>query len=258
MFTLVFVPVLMQFVAIVMNNHNLLNNMLVNGFIVVSCMPPPVSSAVILTKAVGGNDAGAIFNSALGSFLGIFVSPSLILMTLGLIGDVPFVKIFAQLCGTVILPIAAGQYLRPKIIDWMEKTKPPFGTIASATLLLIIYSAFCDTFSNTEISLSHSELLTVLFFVVIIQVSLLYIVFTFTQSTLCNFSRPDTVCAMYCATHKSLTLGIPMLKLMYSGDPALSFITIPLLMYHPCQILLGGIIAPKLKTWMLDENTMPI
>ena len=32
-------------------------------------MPPPVSSAVILTKAVGGNDAAAIFNSAFGSFL---------------------------------------------------------------------------------------------------------------------------------------------------------------------------------------------
>ncbi|OCT99733.1 hypothetical protein XELAEV_180055143mg, partial [Xenopus laevis] len=35
----------------------------------VSCMPPPVSSAVILTKAVGGNEAAAIFNSAFGSFL---------------------------------------------------------------------------------------------------------------------------------------------------------------------------------------------
>ena len=36
---------------------------------VVGCMPPPVSSAVILTKAVGGNEAAAIFNSAFGSFL---------------------------------------------------------------------------------------------------------------------------------------------------------------------------------------------
>ncbi|XP_074679880.1 sodium/bile acid cotransporter 7 isoform X13 [Strix aluco] len=35
----------------------------------VGCMPPPVSSAVILTKAVGGNEAAAIFNSAFGSFL---------------------------------------------------------------------------------------------------------------------------------------------------------------------------------------------
>ena len=38
-------------------------------------MPPPVSSAVILTKAVGGNEAAAVFNSILGSFLGVFVTP---------------------------------------------------------------------------------------------------------------------------------------------------------------------------------------
>ncbi|KAF3837494.1 hypothetical protein F7725_004958, partial [Dissostichus mawsoni] len=40
---------------------------------------PPVSSAVILTKAVGGNEAAAIFNSAFGSFLGIIVTPLLLL-----------------------------------------------------------------------------------------------------------------------------------------------------------------------------------
>jgi sodium/bile acid cotransporter 7 len=36
-------------------------------------MPPPVSSAVILTKSAAGDEAAAIFNSALGSLLGIFV-----------------------------------------------------------------------------------------------------------------------------------------------------------------------------------------
>lgn len=41
-------------------------------------MPPPVSSAVIFTRAVGGNEAAAIFNSAFGSFLGIFASPLLL------------------------------------------------------------------------------------------------------------------------------------------------------------------------------------
>ena len=253
-----FIPVLMQFVAIILANHVLLNGTLINGFIIVSCMPPPVSSAVILTKTVGGNDAAAIFNSALGSFLGIFVSPALILMTLGLSGDVPFFKIFAQLCMTVVIPIIAGQYLRPKIVDWMEEHKPPFGTVASCTLLLIIYSAFCDTFSNKDISLPRSELLTVLVTVVIIQLSLLTLVFTITQSSYFKFSKPDTVCAMYCSTHKSLTLGIPMLKIMYSGDPALSLITIPLLMYHPCQILIGGLLAPKLRSWMLTDKSLPV
>lgn len=48
--------------------------------ITVSVMPPPVSTAVILTKAVGGNEAGAVFNSALGSFLGIIITPLCLLL----------------------------------------------------------------------------------------------------------------------------------------------------------------------------------
>ncbi|KAM9142741.1 sodium/bile acid cotransporter 7 isoform 5-T5 [Pangshura tecta] len=47
-----------------------INEWLLKGLQTVGCMPPPVSSAVILTKAVGGNEAAAIFNSAFGSFLG--------------------------------------------------------------------------------------------------------------------------------------------------------------------------------------------
>ena len=42
-------------------------------------MPPPVSSAVILTKAVGGNEAAAIFNSAFGSVLGVMVTPAMLM-----------------------------------------------------------------------------------------------------------------------------------------------------------------------------------
>ncbi|XP_067897431.1 sodium/bile acid cotransporter 7 isoform X4 [Heterodontus francisci] len=57
-----------------------INPWLLKGLQTVGCMPPPVSSAVILTKAVGGNEAAAIFNSAFGSFLGIVVTPLLLLL----------------------------------------------------------------------------------------------------------------------------------------------------------------------------------
>jgi len=43
-----------------------------------SVMPPPVSTAVIFTKSVGGKEAAAIFNSALGSLLGVILSPILL------------------------------------------------------------------------------------------------------------------------------------------------------------------------------------
>jgi sodium/bile acid cotransporter 7 len=45
------------------------------SLITVACMPPPVSSAVILTRAAHGNETAAIFNSVLGSFLGVIITP---------------------------------------------------------------------------------------------------------------------------------------------------------------------------------------
>lgn len=43
-------------------------------------MPPPVSSAIIITKAIGGNEAAAVFNSIFGSFVGIILTPLSLLL----------------------------------------------------------------------------------------------------------------------------------------------------------------------------------
>lgn len=114
------------------------------SLLVLACMPPPVSSAVILTKAAGGNEAAAIFNSVLGSFLGIIVTPLLFLgvvrqmstvvkalhivfhhrswpglrpsppsrLFLHQVGEaagVPLEKIFFNLSVTVVAPLILGQ-----------------------------------------------------------------------------------------------------------------------------------------------------
>uniref|UniRef100_A0A8C7FRC0 Solute carrier family 10 member 7 n=1 Tax=Oncorhynchus kisutch TaxID=8019 RepID=A0A8C7FRC0_ONCKI len=65
-----------------------------------------------------------------------------------------------------------------------------------------------------------------------------------------GFTPADTVAIMFCATHKSLTLGIPMLKIVFEGYEHLSLISVPLLIYHPAQILLGSILVPTIKSWM--------
>ncbi|XP_024914986.1 sodium/bile acid cotransporter 7 isoform X4 [Cynoglossus semilaevis] len=77
-FTLLFFPVAVWLLLRVLE-FTPIDQWLLRGLQTVSCMPPPVSSAVILTKAVGGNEAAAIFNSAFGSFLGIVVTPVLLL-----------------------------------------------------------------------------------------------------------------------------------------------------------------------------------
>ena len=41
-----------------------------------------------------------------------------------------------------------------------------------------------------------------------------------------------------------------MLKIIYNGSDHLSLLSIPLLCYHPTQILLGGCLVPSVTNWM--------
>lgn len=248
-FTLAFVPCVVWALVQVLSSTSL-DVGLLQGLQVVGCMPPPVSSAVILTKAVGGNEAAAIFNSAFGSFLGIVITPVLLLIFLGSSSSVPFSTIFTQLSMTVVVPLLVGQLVRQYIKDWLEQKKPPFGEVGKAVLLLIIYSTFCDTFSSTALQVNHKSILAVIIIVFFFQVCMLLLTWATSQISTFGFSPSDTVAIMFCSTHKSLTLGIPMLKIVFAGYEHLSLISIPLLIYHPTQILLGGVLINIIKDWM--------
>ncbi|XP_010359677.1 sodium/bile acid cotransporter 7 isoform X2 [Rhinopithecus roxellana] len=231
-----------------------INEWLLKGLQTVGCMPPPVSSAVILTKAVGGNEAAAIFNSAFGSFLGIVITPLLLLLFLGSSSSVPFTSIFSQLFMTVVVPLIIGQIVRRYIKDWLERKKPPFGAISSSVLLMIIYTTFCDTFSNPNIDLDKFSLVLILFIIFSIQLSFMLLTFIFSTRNNSGFTPADTVAIIFCSTHKSLTLGIPMLKIVFAGHEHLSLISVPLLIYHPAQILLGSVLVPTIKSWMVSRQ----
>ncbi|XP_055240085.1 sodium/bile acid cotransporter 7 isoform X2 [Gorilla gorilla gorilla] len=231
-----------------------INEWLLKGLQTVGCMPPPVSSAVILTKAVGGNEAAAIFNSAFGSFLGIIITPLLLLLFLGSSSSVPFTSIFSQLFVTVVVPLIIGQIVRRYIKDWLERKKPPFGAISSSVLLMIIYTTFCDTFSNPNIDLDKFSLVLILFIIFSIQLSFMLLTFIFSTRNNSGFTPADTVAIIFCSTHKSLTLGIPMLKIVFAGHEHLSLISVPLLIYHPAQILLGSVLVPTIKSWMVSRQ----
>ncbi|XP_033742020.1 sodium/bile acid cotransporter 7-B-like isoform X2 [Pecten maximus] len=162
-FTFIIFPLLMQTMAILLSPGPF-DRHLIEGLKVLGCMPPPVSSAVILTKAAVGNEAAAIFNSAFGSFLGIFMTPSLILMVVGSQADVPITTIIVQLCLTVVVPLVTGQVVRHFVRVWLDRTHIPFGSIGSGILLVIIYTTFCDTFSHQDVNLDAINLMSIILF----------------------------------------------------------------------------------------------
>uniref|UniRef100_A0A8C9NQR5 Sodium/bile acid cotransporter 7 n=1 Tax=Serinus canaria TaxID=9135 RepID=A0A8C9NQR5_SERCA len=155
---------------------------------------------------------------------------------------------------TVVVPLIIGQIVRRYIRDWLERKKPPFGAISSCVLLMIIYTTFCDTFANPNIDLDKFSLIIIVFIIFSVQMSFMFLTFLFSTRHNSTFTPADTVAIVFCSTHKSLTLGIPMLKIVFAGYEYLSLISVPLLIYHPAQILLGSLLVPTIKSWMVSRQ----
>eukprot|EP00043_Microstomoeca_roanoka_P012460 m.120623 g.120623 ORF g.120623 m.120623 type:complete len:473 (+) comp15500_c2_seq1:269-1687(+) len=250
-FTLALVPFVMTFVTSTLRQFVDWNPAILTGLSVLSCLPPPVSSAVILTSAAGGNEAAAIFNSAFGSFLGIFVTPLLMFSVVGESAGVPVQNIFISLLSTVVLPLILGQIVRHRAWSAIQPLNIPFSNISSVVLLLIIFATFCDTF-KAGVDIDTPTLLGLVCFVVLML--LVEMTFLFVVCNRLQFAPRDIVCILFCATHKSLTLGIPMLNILFAGHKALSLLSLPLLICHPTQILLGGIMVPVVRKWLLSTE----
>jgi len=71
----------------------------------------------------------------------------------------------------------------------------------------------------------------------------------FSSKTL-NFSRKDAIAATFCTSHKTLAFGLPLLNTIFEGNPNLAAYCAPVMFIHPLQLLLGSVLASKLK----EEN----
>ncbi|BES94512.1 solute carrier family 10 (sodium bile acid cotransporter family), member 7 [Nesidiocoris tenuis] len=251
-FTFGLIPIVMVVLCSLVFAHLGVDQWILKGMITVSCMPPPVSSAIVLTKAVGGNEAAAVFNSVLGSFLGVIISPFSLLLFLGSSAMLSMVDSIVALSQTVIIPLVVGLALRHFNIITRHRSVP-LSEVGQAVLLFIIYTTFCDAFLTHD---SPMNALDVLFCVLL--VTLLQLAFLFTSFHLAKnmelFTAADIVAITFCSTHKSLTLGIPILRILYSGYSHFSQITLPLLVYHPTQILLGSLLVAPFKKWLYHHT----
>ena len=62
------------------------------------------------------------------------------------------------------------------------------------------------------------------------------------------------VMGLFGCTHKTVAMGVPLINAIYEDNPAVGLYTLPLLIWHPMQLVIGSFLAPRLMKFVESES----
>lgn len=214
------------------------------GLFFLCALPSTVSSSVALTATARGNVPAAVFNATLSSLIGVFLTPLWLGLALGASGKVlPFGSVVLDLVLWLVLPLCVGQLFRPLLGAFAKRHKARIGVIDRLTILLLVYTSFCDSVKAGVWHAGAAPLLVAgvaSICLLAVTAALLWFV-----SGALGFPLPDRIAGLFCGSKKTLASGVPMARLIFGAHPGLGMILLPIMLYHPLQLVVGGWLAGR-------------
>jgi len=230
---------------------NALPESLADGMTITSTLSVSVNMGIVLTKLVGGDEAAAVFDAAFGNFLGVFLSPALILMYLGLNAEVDLGQVTLKLFLRVVLPLLVGQLLRnyfPPAKAFAKKYNKFFRQGQEFSLVFIIYTIFCKTFMKGS-DAKISQIFTMIGCVLLCLIFLMALAWACMLILFPNKPKLQSM-GLFGCTHKTVAVGIPLISSIYADSPLLGLYVLPLLIWYPTQLVLGTALVPYMSAWV--------
>jgi len=225
---------------------------LLDGLLILCCLPTTVNMCVILSAASGGNVASSLCNAVISNLMGIFATPALLLKFFGTGIELPFGDMVVKLCNKVLLPVFIGQVLRATPAkQFYNNNSKKMKRLQEMILLSIVWNAFCEAFlRGMGMEMRHGiALLTLLPILHTSVAGLLFYIFKW-----CGFSRKDVISAMFCGSQKTLAFGLPLVNTVFEGNANLASYCAPIMFIHPLQLILGSLFAPMLSKYAAEEG----
>lgn len=190
-----------------------------------------------------------------GNLVGVFLSPVLILGYLGVTGDVDLFEVFYKLALRVVLPVILGQVIQknmPKVVAYYKKNKKYFKKFQEYCLVFIVYTVFCRTFEDDSDS-NIGDIFLMILFVFLILTTFMVVAWHFLGLFYGNQPRMR-VMGLYGCTHKTVAMGVPLINAIYEDNPSVGLYTLPLLIWHPMQLVIGTFLSPRLAAFVEREE----
>ncbi len=210
-----------------------------------SVLPTTVSSAVAMTAQAGGNVAGAIFNTVLSNLLGVFLVPFAVLAFTATAHAGPAIDIGPALgmtIGMVLAPFLIGHALRRPLLGFVPQVGKVAAPLNQGIICFMVYASFATSFRDAVWERVGAGFAASGFFAALALLLLLSLAIWASSRRLLR-QPADRIAAFYCGSQKSLAVGVPYAMALFALggkgiDPGT--VLLPLLFYHPLQLLLGA------------------
>ncbi|KAA0989771.1 bile acid:sodium symporter family protein [Dyadobacter aurulentus] len=223
------------------------------GIFFLTALPSTVSSSVVMVSIARGNIPAAIFNASISSLIGVVITP----FWMGLVldtgpGHFDLLSVVGKLALQVLLPVFAGILLNKRWGYFAEKNKKYIRYFDQSSILLIVYTSFCESFGEDLFSSLGLKEIVFLGIGMLALFFAIYFLLTFI-SNLLKFNREDRITAVFCGSKKSLVQGAVMSKVLFAG-PQAGIMLLPIMIYHALQLIAASIIAQRLAKEPVGEN----
>jgi sodium/bile acid cotransporter 7 len=216
---------------------------LATGVLFCCCLPSTVQSSIAFTSVARGNVAAAVCAASASNLFGIFITPVLVALTLGVRGaDSPLDEAGA-ITVQLFLPFVCGQVARIWIAGWMKRHSKLVGLVDRGSILLVVYGAFSEAVvQGIWRQVSAVQLL----WLAVVCGALLAIVLALTAwvSRWLKFGKADEIAIVFCGSKKSLATGVPMAGILFP-PASVGLIVLPLMLFHQLQLMACAVIAQR-------------
>eukprot|EP00540_Astrosyne_radiata_P013890 CAMPEP_0116846872 /NCGR_PEP_ID=MMETSP0418-20121206/14105_1 /TAXON_ID=1158023 /ORGANISM="Astrosyne radiata, Strain 13vi08-1A" /LENGTH=380 /DNA_ID=CAMNT_0004478225 /DNA_START=140 /DNA_END=1281 /DNA_ORIENTATION=- len=249
---------------------------LLDGLLIMSCLPTTINMCIFLTNASGGSVATALCNAVISNIAGVFLTPALLLRFFGANIRLPFGAMIRKLCNMVLVPVGmlrwpiverndislslvqkglGNSLRRTEAKHVYEKKKKLFKRAQELILLSIVWTAFCDAFSR-GFGLGIRDGLTLLLLLPALHLGSIAALYKVFGAGIWGLTRGQIVAAIFCGSHKTLAFGLPLVNTVFAGAPDLAAYCAPIMLIHPIQLLLGSLLVPRLSKFTETDKVV--
>jgi sodium/bile acid cotransporter 7 len=231
------------------------------GVLYLCALPTTVTSAAVLAGMAGGNVAVAVVGCTISGLLGVVLTPAWVALVAPASGRFLGDTVLPLLL-LLVAPLGVGQLCRALLLRvwhpardscWRTAWKA-LGQLDRVVVLFIVYTVFCDAF-HTRLFSSFGVSDALLLGLLTVGVLSTALVASEGLGRLLRVARAERIAVLFVGSTKSLAVGAPMAAVVFGPRDDLGTVLLPLVLYHPLQLLFGSLLAARLR--VRSQRTVP-